>query len=352
MSRNSAVGPLFVVGMWRSGTSLLYALLNQHPEVALMYESDLPLLRPLFHRGRKRVDWWKRWEFWNSAPSRHQLASCDAGSDDLRSTAEKAWKEYAGLATIYGDKSPNYYDSLRALAREFPNARFVVIWRDLHDICRSILEARESSSFFSKRGIFCRAIVGYARLKSECNALASLGVPLCQIQYEELTKNPAEVMDSICRFLQIRFDGRMRILDGADRSAIYKASHHRGVKGDAIVASARRDDVLPGKLRWKIDRYISYWQGKTKVSWPRYPIPRTPNPKVAGSMERWWDALCFHALRAFDKFTVLVYCYAPLRLLQAYRSSQAQPQAAAAVKAESPALAQVSLQEADRVTHR
>jgi len=78
----------------------------------------------------------------------------------------------------------------------------------------------------------------------------------------------------------------------------------------------------------------------------------TPNPEVAGSMERWWDALCFQALRAFDKFTVLVYCYAPLRLLQAYRSSQAQPQPPAAVKAESPVLAQVSLQEADRVTHR
>ncbi|PYX45967.1 MAG: hypothetical protein DMG79_17915 [Acidobacteria bacterium] len=31
-----SAGPLFVVGMWRSGTSLLYALLNQHPEIGLM----------------------------------------------------------------------------------------------------------------------------------------------------------------------------------------------------------------------------------------------------------------------------------------------------------------------------
>jgi len=30
--------PVFVVGVFRSGTSLLYSLLNQHPEIGLMYE--------------------------------------------------------------------------------------------------------------------------------------------------------------------------------------------------------------------------------------------------------------------------------------------------------------------------
>ncbi len=48
LSRESmSPGPLFVVGMWRSGTSLLYALLNQHPQIGLMYESDFALLSPL-----------------------------------------------------------------------------------------------------------------------------------------------------------------------------------------------------------------------------------------------------------------------------------------------------------------
>jgi len=28
-------GPLFVVGMWRSGTSLLYTLLNNHPRIGV-----------------------------------------------------------------------------------------------------------------------------------------------------------------------------------------------------------------------------------------------------------------------------------------------------------------------------
>jgi hypothetical protein len=37
-AQDTFTGPLFVLGMWRSGTSLLYALLNQHPQIALMYE--------------------------------------------------------------------------------------------------------------------------------------------------------------------------------------------------------------------------------------------------------------------------------------------------------------------------
>ena len=49
-SSTAESGPLFVIGMWRSGTSLLYSLLNQHPQIALLYEGDLPLLRPLFSR--------------------------------------------------------------------------------------------------------------------------------------------------------------------------------------------------------------------------------------------------------------------------------------------------------------
>ncbi|MCU1303513.1 MAG: Sulfotransferase family, partial [Candidatus Sulfotelmatobacter sp.] len=41
MTSEPSSGPIFVVGIWRSGTSLLYTLMNQHPQIALTYESDL-----------------------------------------------------------------------------------------------------------------------------------------------------------------------------------------------------------------------------------------------------------------------------------------------------------------------
>jgi hypothetical protein len=337
MAIDAAPGPVFVVGLWRSGTSLLYTLLNQHPEIALMYEADLPLMRRLFTKAGSKADWLERWEFWNSALTRHGIDTQQIRHDiaDLPSAAETVWKQYAGAA-IFGEKSPNYYDSLLWLSEKFPNARFVVIWRDPADICRSIIRAREGSPFFAKRGITHRALIGTRRLKSECEALANRGVPLHEVQYEEMIEDPERVLSGICRFLHIPFDPRMASLEGADRSAIYDADHHAGVKRKTIGAKAREDydDVLPSPLKNKIDRYVSYWQRQYAGKWPLYPAMPTGNHLKPSLLERSWDEVLFRGLRAFDRFTSLVYCYAPIALLRRYRSAKSTSRSPEPVKTE------------------
>lgn len=327
MPPNAAPGPVFVVGLWRSGTSLLYTLLNQHPDIALMYEADLSLLSPLFRAGGSNPDWLERWEFWNSALSRHRIDNqqVPARVPDLPAGAEIVWKQYAGDA-LYGEKSPNYYDSLQRLSREFRNAKFIVIWRDPADVCRSILRAAQTgSAFFRKRGITHRALIGTRRMKSECEALASRGVPLHQVQYEEMIKNPEAVLSGICDFLHIRFDSQMASLDGADRSAIYEADHHAGVKSKTIGEKKKREEVLPLAFKNKIDRYVACWQHEYNGDWPAYPKSAERNRRLPGILERSWDEGYFRSLRAFDRFTSLVYCYAPISLLRRYRSAKAKP---------------------------
>src|SRR5271168_1961413 len=89
-------GPVFVIGVWRSGTSLLYALLNQHPDIRLSYEGDLPLLRPMFNFRYSRKNWLEKWEYWNAAVSRHGLDSfvSPASVTSLAEAAEVAGREY------------------------------------------------------------------------------------------------------------------------------------------------------------------------------------------------------------------------------------------------------------------
>jgi len=334
-SSDFAPGPLFVVGMWRSGTSLLYTLLNQHPQIALLYEGDLPLLRPLFRNGKSSSDWQERWEFWNQAPTRHQvdLTKIPAQAPNLQTAAVAAWKQYAGLA-LYGDKSPNYFDCLPQLAKEFPNARFVVIWRDLSDVCRSMINARDGSSYFRKRGIMHRAVIGYHKLKQGCDTLSRMGVPLHQIQYEEMIQKPEVVLGGICKFLDIRFDQRMTQLDGADRSAIYNAAHHSGVKSDKIGLDKKRKEVLSPALKRKIESYVAYWKEEYGSTWPMYPQSANSGVGQPGMLRRSMDKALFRGLREFDKFTSYVYCYAPIGLLRGYRSMKARSRATVEAKPE------------------
>ena len=332
MTTSSFTGPIFVVGIWRSGTSLLYTLLNQNPQIALTYESDLFLLRPLFRNGRPKRDWLERWEFWNNALTRHEIRPGELPQDltSYPSAATAVWKQYAN-ASIYGDKSPNYFDSMGALAGQFPAARFIVIWRDISQTCRSIVQASKGSSFFSKRGILHRALIGNVRMKRECDTLIRQGIPLHQIHYEEMVESPDTVMRGVCLFLDVPFDENMMSLSGADRSAIYDAPQHAQVKSDKIRAQGEAQAELPGALNDKITRYVALWKKKSQGTWPLYPRVAAES-RPAGLAERLLDDLYFRALRAFDRFTACVYCYAPIALLRRYRGARSKAQVSAMQK--------------------
>jgi len=344
MSADSSSGPLIVVGMWRSGTSLLYSLLNQHPQIALMYEGDLFLLQPLFSRKGSNPDWLERWEFWNSAFSRHNILSqsIPARVPDLRTGATAVWEEYAAGAAVMGEKSPNYFDCLPTLAQEFPGARFIILWRDLADVCRSIVRARSGSTFFSKPGILHRTLIGCRKLKQGQDTLLGRNIPVHEIQYEEMIQDPAKAMAGVCKFLGIPFDTRMTTLHGFDSSPIYEGSHHRQVKAGEIrrFSDGAGREVLSSRVRRKIQRYVRYWREQSAGAWPLDPkawevVSGGPDSVLPGfsvrelevldsgipsSIERFGDELLFRALRVLDRFTAWVYCYAPFAWLRSYRS--------------------------------
>jgi len=287
-----------------------------------MYEGDLFLLHALF-RGGNKGDWQGRWEFWNSALSRHDMdrSKLPGPVPDFATAALSVWNEYAGGAQVMGEKSPDYYDCMQVLARDFPNARFLVIWRDLADTCRSMVRARTGASFFSKPGLLHRAILGYHKMKLECDALTQSGIPLHQIQYEEMVQDPTRVMQGVCDFLGIEFDPRMASLEGSDRSAIYQGTHHEHVKGEQILGSREREEVLPAKVKDKVARYVSYWRKQSGGNWPRY--AKAVDDRGVSSFERLGDELLFRALRAVDSFTQAVYCYAPYSALEKHRAGKA-----------------------------
>jgi hypothetical protein len=318
-------GPLFVVGAWRSGTSLLYALLNKHPQIALMYEGDLFLLRWLFRMPGAASTWLARWELWNDALRRHGV---DVGrnwsqSSRVQAAMETAHREYARQkgALIWGDKSPNYYDCLTHLARDFPAARFIIIWRDPIAVCRSVISAAaKGNSWFSRRGMPFQALMAHKSLKVERDRLVAGGAPVYEIQYESLVTNVAGVMAGACEFLGIPFSPAVASLDGADRSAIYEGGHHALVKGERIISSLGRPEVLTPALKQKIGRYVCLWREQSGSTWPPFVAAENQNESKPGLLERFLDECSRVYFRSLHRAAVVIYSFAPLRLLKAYRA--------------------------------
>ena len=321
MPQESSSGPVFVVGIWRSGTSLLYALLNQHPQLSLMYESDLLLLPGLFKNGHSRKDWKQRWDFWNGGYSRHKLETKSIPDDlpSMASAIEQVCKAYAD-GPIWGCKSPDYYDRLEQLADIFPSARFIVIWRDPAGTCRSIVRASKKSRWFGKRGILVRALLGNREMKRGCNALVARGYQIHQLQYEELVRDPVGNMTSICNFLRIPYEPKMGSLDGADRSAIFAEDHHSQVKSEKIIAHTKRPEVLPPRMLGKIQRYVNYWRHQSSGAWP-VDSKSTDTTEEPSAFEIACDTAAFGWFRAWDHLVARLYCFAPLSLLGAYRKA-------------------------------
>jgi Sulfotransferase family len=335
-----APGPLFVVSMWRSGSSLLYALLNKHPQVGLMYEADLLLLRSAFLKPGRSCDWAQRWEFWNKAFTRHGLNVQDftEGITDFPKAFAAVHNDFARRkgATIWGDKSPNYYDRLQEMAEAFPDARFIIVWRDPAGTANSILRAAQTgNSYFRRPGSTLRGLIGYEVYKQQHDWLVAHGRAVYDVSYEDLVGDTPAVMQEVCRFLQIPYHDDLANLQGADRSAIFDGQHHAFVKGDKIVAGPR-PNIVGDKLRAKIGAYIAFWRKRSAGKWPPYPQIDSPSGTATPLSRRLADKLTYRALRAFDAFTAFSFSMAPLSLLQAYRNRKYRNKSATQpVKAES-----------------
>ncbi len=334
-------GPLFVVGMWRSGTSLLYALLNQHPQIGLMYESDMLTLSPLFMIPRKSAWWLNKVDAWNGALTRHKIDITAIPKDitNLPEAFRAVAEQYASKkgATVWGCKSPTYYDCMNQFAGWYPNAKFIVIWRDPADVCRSIVRAAEKSPWFAQSGMDLRAILGYRRMKQEADELVRRGAGIYQVQYDDLVREPEKTLGSICEFIGIPFDPKMTSLEGADRSAVYNGDHHSMVKSSSIVAKRERPEVLSPALKSKVERYVVFWRKQSGGQWPANAAVRD-GTAPASWMERTVDHIRHRLFRIKDLIVPFAYSAVPVPLWQRYRQMKSRYQGVAPERTESKAV--------------
>jgi hypothetical protein len=322
-SKRSHVPPIFVVGVWRSGTTLLYSLLNQHRDLRLFFESDLPVLWPIFRVPWERKAWLEKWEYWNAGVSRHDLepSTLTGPVSSLAEAMERAGSEFAAQKgkTRWGCKSPSYYDRLDFLAKEFPDARFIVIWRDPEEVVLSAIKARATALWFTRPGMMHKALLAARTLKTQVDKLIQRRAFVHQLYFRDLLEKTDVTMRGICEFLQLPFDPAMTVLDHADRTGVFEGGHHKMAMGDKIVAKKEKKESLPADLKEKVARYKALWRAEWGDNWmltARF-VQSTATPP--GLWSRFMGQIQYQVLRAWDIVPRICFSVLPVSVWQKYR---------------------------------
>ena len=249
--------PLFVTGVWRSGTSLLASLLNQHPHIALMYESGALDFPSWLEKLRLAGDWLRRQEFLNRALSRHGLIYGGSlrGLEQV-ATPEDLYRVYAAGkgATHWGEKYPGYARLLPRIARDYPHSAIIVIWRDPEEIMRSIRKAGEVAPYFHRRGMLGRVLGYHEKMLRDTTTLAQAGHQILQLDYDQLVDQPVETMRQVCAFIGVDYAPRMTSLQGADFTTVFESPIHDHLRGGVIVRQPSHPPLSP-TLTAKLARF-------------------------------------------------------------------------------------------------
>ena len=145
---------MVLLGVSRSGTTMLREMLNQHPEIAIPTESYF--IPQLWTRHRESPDPDRfandlgrlaRVREWGVTPAevRERLSAKPSFAEAIQAP----YRAYAAARgkRRYGDKTPAYMQHLDVLERAFPGAQYVHLVRDGRDAGLSFVEMRRRPRF-------------------------------------------------------------------------------------------------------------------------------------------------------------------------------------------------------------
>ncbi len=210
--------PVVVLGVSRSGTTLLKEMLDRHSELAIPTESYfIPQLWDR-HSGRATDELFAdlgriaRVREWGVTPAdvRARVATGGSFSDVIRAVYE-TYAESKGKQR-FGDKTPAYMQHLDLLERVFPGGQYVHIVRDGRDAALSFVSMRRRPRFnWSRpRGLFDFACAWRHEIEGarRFGATTARGRYL-ELRYEDLVAEPELRLNEVCAFLALEFEPAM-----------------------------------------------------------------------------------------------------------------------------------------------
>ncbi len=259
----SVASASFIVGHPRSGTSLLRALLDSHPQLLVV-----PFETHLFDWARSgdpvtalldRTYLWTTIHRHRPSISREEVEavlkrafSQTRGPRARLLALVEGWRELteAPRNTRWVEKTPRHLYESTTLLRWFPTgARVLVMRRDPRDVIASALKQKPS------RTIFQMALTG--RLAHQVVTEHEQDPRFLVISYERLVQDPGRVMRTVCQFLDVPYDPVVvtPTILGVEYSG--NSRFDSAFQGVSEAAVGRYRDVLSGSRLERIEALLA-----------------------------------------------------------------------------------------------
>ncbi len=217
---NKKHGPVFVVGVPRSGTTLLRLMLNAHSHISLGPETHF--FREIWEKRNDYGDLRNKdnllilWEKYS-----HTKYFRDFGYSDIdlvKRLIVESVENYADFLRIlleiyannndknvWGEKTPDHLFNVPEIVEWYHDARIIHVIRDPRAVCASIAKVPwASDDVVSNSRVWNRYLAFANKLKN-----GKYGNSIIEIRYEDLIHTTEEVLNEICSFLEIEFESGM-----------------------------------------------------------------------------------------------------------------------------------------------
>ena len=229
--------PVIILGVGRSGTTLLRVMLDRSSELAIPYETFFVPQLAHRHGRRPKLD-----DFLDDLGRLRTLYDWGISPDDVRPRLHEGMTTSEAIAAIFetyaerqgkprwGDKTPLYMQQLPLLERLFPDAIWVHLVRDGRDAALSFLELPEG--FSGKTWALPRAVPQFAaRWRTEILAARRLGrhagSRYLELRYEDLVDEPERRLRLVCEHASLTWEPGM--LDHTRPSDTAHMPEHRNL---------------------------------------------------------------------------------------------------------------------------